>query len=121
MASANRATAISSGGSGLLRVLGLAFTIAVGIGAVIGGGILRTPATVIEAVPIVAVALTLWAVVGLHCLLEANVVAEVMTSIPRSGGLFVPARAAFAEPGGLLVGWTDWLAWVAAAAALAVL
>ena len=108
-------------GRGLLRVLGLAFTIAVGIGAVIGGGILRTPATVIEAVPIVAVALTLWAVVGLHCLLEANVVAEMMTTLPRSGGLFVPARAAFAEPGGLLVGWTDWLAWVAAAAALAVL
>ena len=118
------AQAIAKGPAGrgqLLKVLGLSFTIAVGLGAVIGGGILRTPATVMDAVPVVAAALALWVVVGLHSLLEANSVAEVMTTVPRSGGLFVPARAAFGAPGGLLVGWTDWLAWVAASGALAIL
>ena len=105
----------------LLRVLGLAFAIAVGVGAVIGGGILRTPATVMASVPLIWLALSLWVIVGVHALLEANVIAELMTALPRSGGLFVPARAAFKESGGLLVGWTDWLGWTAAAGALAIL
>ena len=105
----------------LLRVLGLTFAIAVGVGAVIGGGILRTPATVVASVPLIWLALSLWVIVGLHALLEANVIAELMTALPHSGGLFVPARAAFKESGGLLVGWTDWLAWTAAAGALAIL
>lgn len=105
----------------LLRVLGLAFALAVGVGTVIGGGILRTPAVVFDAVPHAGLALTLWAAVGLHCMLQANVVSELMTALPRAGGLFVPARAAFGEPGGLLVGWTDWLGYIAAVAALSIL
>lgn len=102
----------------LLRVLGLAFGVAVGIGSMIGGGILRTPGSVLEQVPYPALALGLWALAGLHALIGANVVAEVMTALPRSGGLFVPARAAFDRPGGLLIGWSDWLTYVAAIAAL---
>src|SRR5688572_13108130 len=105
----------------LLRVLGLAFALAVGVGTVIGGGILRTPAVVFDAVPHAGIAIGLWLVVGLHCLLQANVVSELMTALPRAGGLFVPARAAFGEPGGLLVGWTDWLGYIAAVAALSIL
>lgn len=104
----------------LLRVLGLAFAIAVGVGTVIGAGILRTPAVVIDAVPIASAALALWVAVGIHSLIEANVVCELMTALPRAGGLFVPARAAFGEPGGLLVGWTDWLNYVAGIAALSI-
>ena len=105
----------------LLRVLGLAFALAVGVGTVVGGGILRTPAVVFDAVPHAGLALTLWAAVGLHCLLQANVVSELMTALPRAGGLFIPARVAFGEPGGLLVGWTDWLGYIAAVAALSIL
>lgn len=105
----------------LLRVLGLAFALAVGVGTVVGGGILRTPAVVFDAVPHAGIALGLWVAVGLHCLLQANVISELMTALPRAGGLFVPARAAFGEPGGLLVGWTDWLGYIAAIAALAIL
>ena len=41
----------------------------------------------------------LWAAVAVHCLIEFNVVAELMTALPRVGSLFVPARAAFGEPG----------------------
>jgi APA family basic amino acid/polyamine antiporter len=104
----------------LLRVLGLAFGVAVGVGSMIGGGILRAPGAVLDQVPYPAIALGLWAVAGLHALLSANAIAEVMTALPKSGGLFVPARAAFGRPGGLLIGWTDWLSILAAIAALSI-
>jgi amino acid transporter len=105
----------------LLRVLGPAFAVAVGLGSVIGGGILRTPATVLDAVPDTSIALLLWIAVGIHSLIQANVVCEVMTLWPKSGGQMIPAREAFGEPGGLLVGWTDWLSNVASIASLALL
>ena len=105
----------------LLRVLGPAFALAVGLGSVIGGGILRVPATVLDAVPDTSIALLLWIAVGIHSLIQANVICEVMTLWPKSGGLMIPAREAFGEPAGLLVGWSDWLGSVAAIAALALL
>ncbi len=104
----------------LLRILGLAFGVAVGVGSMIGGGILRTPGAVFDHVGLPILALGLWVAAGLHSLLSANVIAEVMTVIPRSGGLFVPARAAFGRAAGLLIGWTDWLGQVAGLAALSI-
>ena len=106
--------------SGLLRVLGLGFTLALGIGAMIGGGILRTPGSVVAQVPLPWLALLLWALAGFHALLTANIVAEVMTSVPKSGGLFNVAERAFGNIGALLVGWADWLLTVAAIAALSI-
>jgi APA family basic amino acid/polyamine antiporter len=105
----------------LLRVLGLSFAIAVGVGSVIGGGILRTPAAVADSVGSVQLALLLWAVVAVHALIQANVIAELMTALPKAGGFLVPARAAFGEPGGLLIGWVDWLNLVAGIAALSII
>jgi APA family basic amino acid/polyamine antiporter len=105
----------------LLRILGLAFALAVGVGSVIGGGILRTPASVVDSVGSVHIALLLWAAVAVHSLIQANVVAELMTALPKAGGLFVPARAAFGEGGGLLIGWVDWLSMVAGIAALSII
>jgi APA family basic amino acid/polyamine antiporter len=104
----------------LLRVLGLAFGLAIGVGTMIGGGILRTPGGVLDQVPTPWLALLLWTFAGLHALLGANVVAEVMTAVPKSGGLFNAARRAFGEFGALLVGWTDLLIGIAAMAALAI-
>jgi APA family basic amino acid/polyamine antiporter len=86
----------------------------------VGGGILRAPGAVVDQVPFPAIALCLWAVAGLHALISANVIAEVMTAVPKSGGLFVPARAAFGRSGGLLIGWTDWLNQIAGIAALSI-
>jgi APA family basic amino acid/polyamine antiporter len=119
MASAELTAPVDSGR--LLRVLGFGFAVAVGVGCVIGGGILRTPASVADAVGNVEIALLLWAAVAVHSLIQANVIAELMAALPRAGGLFVPARAAFGEPGGLLIGWVDWLSMVAAIAALSIL
>ena len=103
----------------LLRVLGLTFGIAIGVGTMIGGGILRTPGSVADRVPDPWLIMLLWAAGGLHALLGANVVAEISTSVPQAGGLYVPTRRAFGDYAGLLVGWSDWLTNVAAAAALA--
>src|SRR5687768_12356031 len=75
----------------LLRVLGFSFALAVGVGGVIGGGILRTPASVVDAVGNVGIALLVWAAVAVHCLIQANSVAEVSAALPKAGGLFVPA------------------------------
>jgi APA family basic amino acid/polyamine antiporter len=86
----------------------------------VGGGILRAPGAVVDQVPFPAVALCLWAVAGLHAFISANVIAEVMTAVPKSGGLFVPAKAAFGRSGGLLIGWTDWLNQIAGIAALSI-
>lgn len=61
----------------------------------------------------------LWIAVGIHSLIQANVVCEVMTLWPKSEGLMIPTLEAFGEPGGLLVGWSDWLSNVASIAALA--
>lgn len=103
----------------LLRVLGLAFGIAIGVGTMIGGGILRTPGAVAERVPEAWLFLLLWLAGGIHALLGSNVVAEISTSVPKAGGLYVPTRRAFGDFAGLLVGWSDWLTNIAAAAALA--
>ena len=107
-------------GGQLLRVLGLGFGLAVGIGGVIGGGILRSPGSALKHVPVPWVVLSLWAFAGLHALLTANIVAEVMTAVPKSGGFFNVAERAFGNFGAVLVGWTDWLANVASVAALGI-
>src|SRR6476661_9220304 len=91
----------------LLRVLGLGFGLAVGVGGVIGGGILRAPGSALNHAPLPWLVLLLWALAGGQALLGANVVAEVMTSVPRSGGLFNVAERAFGNFGALLVGWSD--------------
>lgn len=104
----------------LLRVLGLSFGLAVTVGAMIGAGILRAPGSVLNHLPSVELALALWIFGCIHAFLGANVVSEVMTAVPRSGGLFVPAREAFGDSAGLLIGWSDWLNMVASVAALAI-
>ena len=103
----------------LLRVLGFAFAMAICVGTIIGGGILRTPGAVADRVPEPSIILLLWFLGGAHALLGANVVAEISTSVPKAGGLYVPTRRAFGDFAGLLVGWSDWLVNAAAAAALA--
>jgi APA family basic amino acid/polyamine antiporter len=101
-------------------VLGLGFGLAVGVGGVIGGGILRAPGSALDHVPLPWLVLVLWALAGAQALLGANVVAEVMTSVPKSGGLFNVAERAFGSFGALLVGWSDWLINAASVAALAI-
>lgn len=100
--------------------LGLVFALAISVRNIIGSGIMRTPGLVADQVPVVWMVIALWALGGLHALLSANIVAELITKLPKAGGTYVPVRAAFGELMGLLCGWTDWLSNTAAIAALSV-
>ena len=61
----------------LLRVLGLAFGIAVVVGGVVGLGIMRTPGIVASAVPDPWLILLLWALGGALALIDGLVVMEL--------------------------------------------
>jgi amino acid transporter len=111
---------VSAGAGQLKKALGFAFALAIGIGSVIGAGIMRTTGPVVDQVPAMWLVLGLWAFGGLHVLLAANVASELVTAIPRTGGVFVPVRAAFGDSMGLLAGWVNWLSYAAAAAALSI-
>ncbi|HZG46025.1 MAG TPA: APC family permease [Allosphingosinicella sp.] len=100
-------------------MLGFTFALAICVGSIIGGGILRTPGAVADRVVEPWLILLLWLAGGVHALLGANIVSEISTSVPQAGGLYVPTRRAFGDFAGLVVGWSDWLVNGAAAAALA--
>lgn len=93
----------------LLRVLGLAFGLAVVVGGVIGQGILRTPGIVAGALPEPSWILALWVAGGLVILIDACALVELGASIPRAGGPYAFARRAYGHVAGTVVGWADWL------------
>lgn len=103
----------------LLNILGVAFGLAGAVGGTLGGGILRTPGLVAADLGSGGAVLAAWLLGGLYGLLGAVCVAELGTSLPRSGGWTVYSRRAFGDGAGFVVGWTDWLghcagvAWVA--------
>ncbi len=104
----------------LLRILGVSFGVAVGVGGMIGAGILRTPSVIAGEVPGTAFILALWLLGGVQAALGANVLAELATALPQAGGEYVYAHRVFGNTVGLVVGWTTWLRQVAGVAALSV-
>jgi APA family basic amino acid/polyamine antiporter len=94
----------------LLHILGVTFGIAVTVGGMIGLGILRTPGSVTAQLGNVWFILIIWVLGGVYAVLGTLSVAELSTSLPQAGGWYVYARRAFGDYGGLVVGWSDWLA-----------
>ncbi len=113
-------TETSSTDGKLLKRLGFAFAAAVGLGSMVGAGLMRTSGSVLDEVPIPWLVIGLWAFGGVHALLSSNVASELVTSLPRTGGIFVPVRAAFGDTMGLLAGWVTYLSVAAAGAALSI-
>lgn len=93
----------------LLRILGLAFGLAVVVGGVVGQGILRTPGIVAGAVPDPTLILLLWTLGGILILIDACSLVELGASIPRAGGAYALATRAYGRVGGIVVGWADWI------------
>ena len=93
----------------LLRVLGLAFGIAVVVGGAIGQGIMRTPGIVASVVPDPTLILVLWIAGGALALIDGLVVMELGAALPCSGGPYAFARRAFGNLSGIMLGWSDWL------------
>jgi APA family basic amino acid/polyamine antiporter len=104
----------------LLRVLGLAFGIAVVVGGVVGQGIMRTPGIVASAVPDPWLILLLWALGGGLALIDGLVVMELGAALPCSGGPYAFARRAFGNLSGIMLGWADLLQGMFSAAFMAV-
>ncbi len=95
------------------RVLSSGFTLAVMIGGIIGLGILRTPGEVAALVPDPLMFVSLWVFGGLFILMSAAVVAELVGMTPRSGGTYALVRRAYGPFPGFVMGWVDWLTFVA--------
>jgi amino acid transporter len=104
----------------LLKILGVTFGVAVAIGQIIGSGILRSPSIIAGQVPGVALIIGLWMLGAIQVSLAANLTAELGTALPRTGGGYNYVRRALGDVFGLVVGWTDWLANLAGAAAASV-
>ena len=106
-------------GGSLLRVLGIAFGLAVLVGNTIGMGILRTPGEVAARLPSVPLFMAVWIAGAVYALLGALTVAELAAMRPRSGGLYPLVHDALGDYPGFIVGWTDWLATCGSMAAVA--
>lgn len=104
----------------LLKILGVTFGVAVAVGQIIGSGILRSPSIIAGEVPGIALILGLWTLGAVQVWLAANLNAELGTALPKTGGGYNYVRRAMGDVFGLVVGWTDWLANMAGAAAASV-
>jgi len=103
----------AAGQRGLLRILGVAFGLAVIVGSTLGIGILRTPGLVAAQLTSRSSILLVWLVGGLYTLLGSVCLTELGTMLPQAGGYYVYARRAFGDIVGFAVGWSDWITYCA--------
>ena len=103
-----------------MRILGVGFGIAVGVGNTIGTGIFRTPGEVASHLGSAPLFFSVWALGGAYALLCSNSVAELGTMLPEAGGWYVYSRRAFGERIAFVVGCCDWVVQSVATAYLAV-
>ena len=92
----------------LLRVLGLAFGVAVVVGGVVGQGILRGPGIVAAVVPNESLILILWLAGGALAAITAFAWVELAASLPQAGGPYVFVGRAFSPLAGTVTGWIDY-------------
>ena len=104
----------------LLKILGVTFGIAVAVGNVIGSGILRAPSIIAGTVPDFALIMGLWVLGAAHAALGINIIAELGTSVPQSGGPYLYAHRAFGDVAGLVVGWSSFISKLAGIAAASI-
>jgi len=104
----------------LLRIVGVGFGVAVGIGGTVGSGILRTPGEIAAQLRSPWLILAVWGFGGVYAFWATLAVSELATMLPREGGWYVYAREAFGEYAGFLVGCCDWIMQTVAIAYLAV-
>ncbi len=116
----DEATGREADGGRLLRVLGVAFGVAVVVGGTIGQGILRTPGLVAQGAGTPLLIIVLWVLGGVVALIDSMSTVELASSIRQTGGPYTFARRAFGALAGLAVGICDWLANVAGIAFISV-
>jgi APA family basic amino acid/polyamine antiporter len=95
--------------TGLRKVLGVAFGLAVVVGSTIGVGILRTPGTIAGYMPSAGLILFCWIAIGIYIVLSASSYAELTTMLPKAGGAYNYIKRAFGNYAGFVNGWFDFL------------
>jgi len=95
------------------RALPAKFVFAVVVGGVIGLGILRGPGEIAGVIADPFFYLALWLFGGLFVLLSTAVCAELVGMTQRSGGTYALIRRAYGPYPGFVIGWVDWLSFVA--------
>lgn len=104
----------------LLKILGVGFGVAVTVGNTVGAGILRTPGEIAKQLPYPWAFVGIWIIGSAYALLGSNVVAELGTMLPRSGGQYVFSRVALGPYAGFIVGWSDFLSTAGTSAAVSI-
>lgn len=90
----------------LLRSLSFFDSLMLGIGFIIGSGILLMP--ILAAKEAGAFSLVAWVIAGVYCILTGFCFAECAAKLPRAGGLYSYAHAAFGDFIGFMTGWAFW-------------
>lgn len=108
------------GTTGLLRILGVGFGVAMLIGNSVGAGIIALPGIVAGYVPDPPIILGLWVLGGLLAVAGSLVYSEAAVAYPYAGGPFVLAEKLFGKRAGFTVGLIDWLHPLSGNAALAI-
>ena len=93
----------------LKRVFGKSFAAFACIGLVIGLGILRTPGEVASSITDPYIYIALWVGGAVVVLLSLNVVGELISMTPVSGGEYVLVHRAFGSFPAFVIGWSSWL------------
>ena len=106
----NGSTGAAAGRRELERILDFKDLAFLAVGSVIGSGIFLVPAGVLRATGgSVPLALGVWALAGVLCLLGALTYGELCTRRPEAGGLYVFVREAFGRLPAFLYGWSLFL------------
>jgi amino acid transporter len=105
----------------LPRRFGLATATTMVIGAIIGSGIFRVPASIAAQAGTPALTALLWVIGGIVTLCLALSLAELSTMFPRAGGTYVYVREAYGPLAAFLYGWVFLFIGPAAWAALALI
>ncbi|ELT89564.1 hypothetical protein CAPTEDRAFT_181312 [Capitella teleta] len=91
----------------LKRSVGLFSACGLIIGVIVGSGIFVSPKGVLSESGSVGMALVVWTLTGLICLVGALCLAELGCCISSSGGMYAYIRAAFGDLCGFLYLWTS--------------
>src|ERR1044072_3640741 len=91
----------------LIRALGLMSAIAVVVGSTIGSGIFRSPAGIAARAPDQNIYLLLWAIGRAFALCGALTYAELASTFPQTGGVYVYLREGFGKLAAFLFGWSQ--------------
>lgn len=96
-----------TGAPELKREIGLYAAIAITVGNIIGSGIFRSPHSVAQELPGMALPILAWVVGGVLSLCGSLVLAELAVAHPRTGGLYVFIREGFGNAWGFVFGWAN--------------